>query len=377
MSARCKAWVAAAALFLTSSGAAADVDELITQALADANARIECQQTAPADRQSPCDHCDADYLYPLDVHVPELLACEADHWLSRIRLEAPDLPECARGPLVDQLLPMTSPRTLAELQDSYVPQRLAIQKPQGLADPDDPLAVPFVRWVLFEGSQQEVELGREDGAPAPAADLCVVSARPELPLVIHAVVSVNRYAAKANEGLLATGAKGLVRLRDDWAWFLEKGLGQFPWERALNAFTDRRGGIADLPTRQWVLLHPSIAVEIDESDFSVDELRVQDSLLVEPFGVVRYRFAGSVDEPERAFWGGSLLLALREDQDPGYGLLLRRGTFGLGGVWREVTTDGREEDEISVVLTLDLLGRVQKEQEKYLGYRETLSRVLD
>lgn len=379
-----RGWLTPAAgwalFFLLTAGGpagAADVEELQQKAFEAVEERIECQSASPGERTEPCGRCDAAAWHPFDLHLPELVACEADHWLEQV--SAPGaLPPCARHALARRLRELSSPPPLQVLQSSYIPQVMAIEEPQRRADPADSTSLPFVRWVLFEGALDEVELGREPGAPEPAPDVCRLTSDSAVELAVETAVSVNRYAAKANQGVLARGVVGLARLRDDWAWFLEEGLGQFPWERALNALTDRRGGIADLPGRQWVLLHPSVAAEIDEGDFELDALRVQEALLIEPVGFVQYRFSGSVEEPERGFWGGSFLVSLREDADPGLGVLVRRNTFGLGAVWREVdTTDGGETDEFSVLLTLDLLGRVQKGQKKYQKYERALTDLLE
>jgi len=354
----------------------ADVDALEAAALLRVEARIECQETPPDERDAPCDRC-AEGLYPLEEHLPAVVACEARHWLGLIAENAA-LPPCARQSMGARLAELSAPWPLARLQHEYVPQRFAIERPQMSLDPDDPMGVTFGRWVLFEGAPDEVELARESGTPAAAAEACTVADEGGRAQLVEAAVSVNGYAARANQGLLARGAEGLARLRDDWAWFLAEGLGQFPWERAMNAALDRRGGIDVLPKRQWVLFHPSVAFEIDEADLDLDNLRVQEALLVEPLGFVRYEFGGTPDKAERSLWGASLLLSVRNDRDPGYGLLLRRGTLGLGAISREVVgEDDSATDEVSVVLTMDVLGRLQKGQEKYQRYSRTLSTLLD
>lgn len=373
-SARTAGWALLALFLACLPSAAADVDALQAEALAVVNDQIACQWTSPDERSTPCARCADAALFPFDLHLPEILACEVDHWMGKIN--SPDaVPACARVALVERLRQLSSPPPLAELKSSYLPQLLSIETPNQL---NEATGFPFARWVLFNGAADEVELGRESDTPPPPAGLCVVTDDAAVELIVDAAVSVNRYVAQANEGLLKRGAAGLARLRDDWVWFLESGLGQFPWERAFNALTDRRGGIEVLPDRQWVLFHPSVAAELGEGDFALDELRAHEALLVEPFGFVRYRFSGPVERPERSFWGGSLLVSMREDEDPGVGLLARRGTIGLGAIWRQVDDDdGGTSDEISLVFTLDLLGRIQQGQETYESYRDSLTNLIE
>ena len=145
---------------------------------------------------------------------------------------------------------------------------------------------------------------------------------------------LNRYGGDARARAVSA-LKSAVRA---WDNFNAKGYSQFPWELFING----RGG-DDLapPSRQIVLLHPSLGIEL--AGHTIESLRRLDVLTLEPLGLLFYR-------DDRAFYFGiSSVLSFPSDAGAGAGALLHLGPAKFGYVFRSSDPGGS-----GALLTLDL-----------------------
>lgn len=155
-----------------------------------------------------------------------------------------------------------------------------------------------------------------------------------------------------------------------WENYLDNGYSQYPWESLFN------GAVLDIPElgppdRQWILLHPTLGVEV--STHALDDVQAKESLDLELIGYLKYK-----GEMYDDFWGGSLTVSLRDDLSPGLGVLAHFSrSFNLGVSWHDVDRDGRYFDEAPYLFfSLDLFRFVQAQKsdlrERYDNARRLL-----
>lgn len=155
-----------------------------------------------------------------------------------------------------------------------------------------------------------------------------------------------------------------VRAADrGWTNYLEHGYSQYPWEALVN------GWLVDYdvfhpPRAQFILLHPSLGLEVPTASF--DELRANEALELEVLGYVRYRGA----EREH-YLGGSFVLGLSDQEKPALGFVVHwDASFSLGIQWRDEDDDNHWlDDDPFLFLSVDLFryaqGRLGAFQETY------------
>jgi len=140
-----------------------------------------------------------------------------------------------------------------------------------------------------------------------------------------------------------------------WENFLNKGYSMMPWESLLNGWwLDLPQNDFGPPDHQWIILHPTLGLELSVDD--LDESRVKETLHIEALGHIWYRGRQLED-----YAGISATISLREDLDPGIGMLVHfKRNWNLGLVWHDV-----DEDPF-LFFSVDLFNFAKQEIPKYV-----------
>ena len=211
---------------------------------------------------------------------------------------------------------------------------------------------------LFVGDADSVVF--DDDSSGRSAGVCYASDKAGDELR-KPLLALSKAMAAYKQPLMIEGAAHLRRLANTWTWIITDGFGQYPWERAFNDLVHRDTlSIYRLPKIEWVLVHPSVGMEVRDFDGWKD-VRAQTALFVEPAGFIRYRF--NVDDESRSYWGASVLVVITDDTTPAVGGLVRYNTFALGVV-RHLKPDSLNERKWAVVATVELLERTQAARKK-------------
>src|SRR6476661_579507 len=124
-----------------------------------------------------------------------------------------------------------------------------------------------------------------------------------------------------------------------WELFLKEGRSQYPWEAFINGLdpTIRPENIKFPPSRQWIVLHPELAVELSTHSFK--DIRAKQSLLVDVVGHTFYWWSNRDDPSQGLSYAGITAVAsFRDDMRPGIGVMAHYGRYVNGGVvWRDST----------------------------------------
>jgi hypothetical protein len=166
--------------------------------------------------------------------------------------------------------------------------------------------------------------------------------------------------------VMAANVRDLHLATEQWDNFLNKGYSQTPWEALLNGYLI---GVPEKafgpPTHQWILAHPNIGVELSVDP--LDESRVKEALHIEALGHVWY-WGKKLDR----FWGFSAAVSIREDFDPGIGVLVHfRRNWNLGITWHDV-----DEDPF-LFFSVDLLQLVRQTASRYEKRYEAVKNLLE
>jgi len=221
--------------------------------------------------------------------------------------------------------------------------------------------------VYFAGTSDELRLYEWEPDGEHVHLLLAAQHVREWRLLEHSITTL---VARLYELVAQENVSSLEGAVTRWDNFLERGYSQMPWESWINGHLippPRLGPDSDRlgpPDHQWVLLHPSFGLEFDA--FPLDEARVKESLQIELLGHVWYH-GRDLDQ----YWGLSAALSLREDLDPGIGLLVHlRRAWNLGITWHGV------EDDPFLFLSVDLFRfartRAGRYEAAYARLREQL-----
>jgi hypothetical protein len=148
-----------------------------------------------------------------------------------------------------------------------------------------------------------------------------------------------------------------------WENVLENGYSQMPWESAINGRLIKAPEFGP-PDHQFIVMHPALGLEFSVDPF--DETRVKEVLHIELMGHIWYH-GNQLDN----FRGVSLSASLREDLDPGIGVMLHiKRNWSIGLAWHDV------EEDPYLFFSVDLFrfakGRATQYVEKYDDLREQL-----
>lgn len=194
---------------------------------------------------------------------------------------------------------------------------------------------------FFANDAAEVDLARILDESCP--DRCAEGFRRAMRF--YTVASLYRRSlGKLLEKERAETLKFIDGLEKRWQAYFADAHSQYPWELALNSSRYQRSPVlAEPPTRQLILAHPSVAFEIVEQD---GEEVLEEALVLEVFGVHTWRFEG--DRLRRPF-GASLVVSWHggAGDDTGYGVLFHLPrSWSLGVTYRD--------DDFSALFNADL-----------------------
>lgn len=143
-----------------------------------------------------------------------------------------------------------------------------------------------------------------------------------------------------------------------WENYLGQGYSQYPWEAAFNGWVLNFHAF-DPPDKQWILAHPSLAVEA--STLSLDQVTAKEVLSVELLGFLWY-----FGEANEHFCGVSVAAVLRDDLGPGVGPVLHwRRNVSVGVAWHDVDGNDRFDDDPYVFMSFDVFRFLQTEGPRF------------
>ena len=347
-----------AALILASHAIADVITDRVNETSDEINAQIACQR----DGECPdTTHFVIDDGLPFEIHIFDYTRAEISRQMASLSSVEPiDVSSgCAKEVMLQRLAGIQqaiNARSVESLRKEYVRQEFHIRG----VEPD------FKRYLLFYLEPYEIEVFRETSAPVPGPDICAVAAADSAlrDAIVTAAVRVNAYLAEANKGKLKNGARALQVLADNWSWFLKNGYSQYPWELGLNSLITNAGNtIYDLPTWQFVAVHPALGLEIDDDETS------HAALLIEWVGVTRYWFDKENGQKNR-YLSVSVLQRFREDRKSAWGGIVRYNKMGLGFTARK--NDELDKTEWGIVATVDFYSLVQTNRQKFGQYKQAL-----
>jgi hypothetical protein len=191
------------------------------------------------------------------------------------------------------------------------------------------------RAVLFRGTSDQIEL-TDSSAEGARRAVCYHAA------VMRSVL--DRYTEPGR----AAAAAVIETKRVRWDQYFERGYSQLPWELFLNSRLARKAADLDPPTRQLILLHPSVGLEIPTR--SIRDLTRQDAVALELLGWIKYR------NEYRDYLGVSGVVTFTEGLGTGVGPFVHLGRVAkIGYVFRARRTDAsgaRKQD--GVLISVDL-----------------------
>jgi hypothetical protein len=239
--------------------------------------------------------------------------------------------DSARSRLV-RLLGSASSSEFSDLQRRVGPAVFRVEMSDGRAE-------------LFRGTPDDIVL-TDSTAQGTRRAICYHAA------VARAVL--DRYTQPGR----AAAAALIEAKRLSWTRYFERGYSQTPWELYLNSRFSRAAADLDPPTRQLILLHPSVGLEIPSR--SLRDLTRQDAVALEVLGWIKYR------DDYRKYLGLSGVVTFTEGLGTGVGPFLHFGQVAkIGYVFRVRRTDAsgaRARD--GVLISVDLY--------KYLTDRQAL-----
>lgn len=218
--------------------------------------------------------------------------------------------------------------------------------------------------VCFSGKGYALSYAEIEAIPDPQAED-----------LLYRIDTINRLMTDFKQPAVRRTVQAIEDAQARWEIYLREGMSQFPWEAAFNSAMIGADNIQYPPTRQWILMHPELGVEI--STRSLKEVTAKESLAVELFGHVWYRWR-DLDKPERGlrWWGLSAAASLRGDLRPGIGFILHYGRFvTLGVSWHDPDEDGRWfNDAPFVMMGIDLF---RFAEERTPAYQKKWERALE
>jgi hypothetical protein len=162
----------------------------------------------------------------------------------------------------------------------------------------------------------------------------------------------------------AAAAAFIEAKRVSWGHYFERGYSQLPWELYLNSLRARSGANLDPPTKQLILLHPSVGFEIPGR--SIRDLTAQNAVALELLGWITYR------NDYRDYLGLSGVVTFTERLGTGVGPFVHFGRVAKAGYifrLRRTNADGEQLGD-GLLISVDLY--------KYLSDRQAqLQKTLD
>ncbi len=159
----------------------------------------------------------------------------------------------------------------------------------------------------------------------------------------------------------------LHRLNNRWQTFNSGGRALFPWELGVNSVVHNRQfsqrGFVEPPRYQISLLHPSVALEYQDSS----EGELDEALVLELLGFYRWRWGGDDAATMTRPFGVSAIASWTGADELGYGVMIHLPkNWSFGVTRREIAG----KDETTYLLSVDLgkfLVDERKLREKLIG----------
>jgi hypothetical protein len=193
-------------------------------------------------------------------------------------------------------------------------------------DPDSPDRV-----TLFDGTKDSIAI------------TAAISVQARRALCWRAIL-LRRVLVTQGDTVRRAALARLEEAEKHWDNYGHKGQSQFPWELALNSLAFDRTQL-EPPRRQWILLHPSLGLEL--AGPRIGDLRRLEVLVLEPVGLVRYNSSYS------SYLGASAVLTFPDDAKPGIGAMVHLGRLAkLGYVFRG--RDGSGVRRNGILINVDL-----------------------
>ena len=145
------------------------------------------------------------------------------------------------------------------------------------------------------------------------------------------------------ESSLQATVQGIRNAAMRWELFLKEGRSQYPWEAFINGAdpTIRPENIKFPPSRQWIVLHPELAVELSTN--ALKDIKAKQSFLVDVVGHTFYWWKNADNPGEGLHYAGITAVAsFRDDLRPGVGVMAHYGRYlNVGAIWHDQNNDGR------------------------------------
>lgn len=157
------------------------------------------------------------------------------------------------------------------------------------------------------------------------------------------VQTVDRLLNHMKESSLHATVQGIRNAAMRWELFLKEGRSQYPWEAFINGIDPaiRPENIKFPPSRQWIVLHPELAVELSTN--ALKDIKAKQSFLVDVVGHTFYWWKNSDNPAEGLQYAGITAVAsFRDDLRPGIGVMAHYGRYlNVGAIWHDQNNDGR------------------------------------
>lgn len=191
------------------------------------------------------------------------------------------------------------------------------------------------------------------------------------------VQTVDRLLNHMKESSLQATVQGIRNAATRWELFLKEGRSQYPWEAFINGIDPaiRPENIKFPPSRQWIVLHPELAVELSTN--ALKDIKAKQSFLVDVVGHTFYWWKNADNPAEGLHYAGITAVAsFRDDLRPGIGVMAHYGRYlNVGAIWHDQNNDGRMFNQSPFfVIGIDLFRFAEY---KYPEYKKQYDRWAD
>ena len=189
----------------------------------------------------------------------------------------------------------------------------------------------------------------ESNADPSLLDTCVMEAANLLALRVSSI-AYRLIVQRLHWPEVEKSAACTQMLRKRYDAYFDASRFQWPWELYINGLPSARGdtpllceGFRDVPTRQWIVMHPTLGVRYSGNA----EQKVDAAIIIELIGLRRWQWSGAEAVSTR---GASLILSYSDQsdaKDTGWGLMVHlNDDVSIGLVRHKSDTNNK----VSVVL---------------------------
>jgi len=146
-----------------------------------------------------------------------------------------------------------------------------------------------------------------------------------------------------------------------WENFQSRGYVMFPVEALVNSWVSLGRPALEPPTKQLVVLHPSVSMQVDLP--LTKTIKGRDALLLEPLGILFYN--GDRD----AYWGVTSAVGFAEGTGPAFGGVLHVSRFGHAGYAYRATSNAGDAHHV-ITISADLFRSLSRLPETWQKERD-------